>query len=78
MIPKPEPVFGTLDSYDGFEWCSGDPGSGGEPGIYYDSFENFRETAADNSSRIVIKMLDSIGKETIDVTESKEHECIRL
>ena len=139
--------YGIL-SNDGFEWCSGDPGSGGKPGVYYDSdpqlvqlaydaavevvgedhvfkgtiatgdqfianseyveklrkdydayacemegaaaavvcikygtpfvviralsdkadgnaydnYENFGETAADNSSRIVIQMMDSIGK----------------
>jgi len=139
--------YGIL-SNDGFEWCSGDPGMGGEPGQYYecdpqlvqlaydaaasvvgedhafkgtiatgdqfianseyveklrkdydayacemegaatavvciknktpfvviralsdkadgnahDSYENFGETAADNSSRIVVKMLDSIKR----------------
>ena len=139
--------YGIL-SNDGFKWCSGDPGLGGEPGIYYEcdtelvelaynaavevmgkehvfkgtiatgdqfianseyveklrndydayacemegaaaavvcnkyevpfvviralsdkadgnaheSYENFGDIAADNSSRIVIKMLDSISK----------------
>lgn len=139
--------YGIL-SNDRFEWCSGDPGAGGEPGIYYDcdpqliqlacdaavevvgndhvfkgtvasgdqfianseyvqklrsdygayacemegaavavvciryktpfvviralsdkadgnaheSYENFRDTAADNSSRIVLKMLNDIGE----------------
>ena len=44
--------YGIL-SNDGFEWCSGDPGLGGEPGVYYDCDSQLVQLAYDAATEIV-------------------------
>ena len=54
--------YGIL-SNDGFEWCSGDPGLGGEPGLYYDCDPQLVQIAYDAGVEVVGK--DHIFKGTI-------------
>ena len=54
--------YGIL-SNDGFEWCSGDPGLGGEPGVYYDCDPQLVQLAYDAGVEVVGK--DHIFKGTI-------------
>lgn len=44
--------YGIL-SNDGFEWCSGDPGTGGEPGLYYDCDPQLVQLAYDAAVEVV-------------------------
>lgn len=46
--------YGIL-SNDGFEWCSGDPGTGGEPGVYYDCDPQLVQIAYDAAVDVVGK-----------------------
>ncbi|MBQ3286559.1 MAG: 5'-methylthioadenosine/adenosylhomocysteine nucleosidase [Firmicutes bacterium] len=54
--------YGIL-SNDGFEWCSGDPGSGGEPGICYDCDTQLVQLAYDAAVEVVGE--DHVFKGTI-------------
>ena len=44
--------YGIL-SNDGFEWRSGDPGTGGEPGVYYDCDPELVQLAFDAAASVV-------------------------
>ncbi|MBQ7669884.1 MAG: 5'-methylthioadenosine/adenosylhomocysteine nucleosidase [Clostridia bacterium] len=44
--------YGIL-SNDGFEWRSGDPGFGGEPGVYYDCDEQLVQLAYDAAVEVI-------------------------
>lgn len=44
--------YGVL-SNDGFEWRSGDPGFGGEPGVYYDCDPQLVQLAYDAAAEVV-------------------------
>ena len=44
--------YGIL-SNDGFEWCSGDPGAGDEPGIYYDCDPQLVQLAYDAAVDVI-------------------------
>ena len=54
--------YGIL-SNDGFEWCSGDPGTGGEPGVYYDCDPQLVQLAYDAAASVVGE--DHVFKGTI-------------
>ena len=54
--------YGIL-SNDGFEWCSGDPGTGGEPGVYYDCDPQLVQIAYDAAAEVIGK--DHVFKGTI-------------
>lgn len=54
--------YGIL-SNDGFEWRSGDPGTGGEPGLYYDCDPKLVQLAYDAALEVVGK--DHVFKGTI-------------
>ena len=54
--------YGIL-SNDGFEWRSGDPGMGGEPGVYYDCDPELVKLAYDAAVEVVGK--DLVFKGTI-------------
>ena len=44
--------YGIL-SNDGFAWCSGDPGAGGEPGVYYECDPQLIQLAYDAAVEVV-------------------------
>jgi adenosylhomocysteine nucleosidase len=54
--------YGIL-SNKGFEWCSGDPGTGGEPGVYYDCDPKLVQLAEDAAASVIGK--DHVFKGTI-------------